>query len=211
MTIYLYIKTHNKTGLKYLGKTTQKDPHKYTGSGKYWIDHLNKHGYDYTTNILLECQTNEEIQKWGLYYSNLFDVVNAKNEKGKKLWANLKPEFGDGDDPETSRRRALRRVADGSHNFLREKNPNAQRLANGTHNLLGKNNPVHALYETNSHYVQSEEFSKFMSKVQRKELEKGNHPLQKGNRPKAKCPHCGKEGDAYILKRWHFDKCKLAS
>jgi len=33
MTIYLYKKTHNQTGFKYLGKTNSKDPHKYKGSG----------------------------------------------------------------------------------------------------------------------------------------------------------------------------------
>jgi len=33
--IYLYKKTHNETGLQYLGKTI-RDPHKYPGSGLYW-------------------------------------------------------------------------------------------------------------------------------------------------------------------------------
>lgn len=209
MNIYLYIKTHNKTGLKYLGKTVQKDPHKYPGSGKFWTNHLTKHGYDYTTEILRECQSNSELQEWGLYYSNLYDVVNAKDETGKKIWANLKPEYGDGDDPENIRQKALKRVAEGRHNFLGDSNPNSRRLAEGTHNLLGENNPVHALYAIGSHYVQTEEFSKFMSEVQKKELAKGVHPLQKGNRPKGTCPHCGKEGDLYVMKRWHFDKCKL--
>ena len=26
--------------------------------------------------------------------------------------------------------------------------------------------------------------------------------------PKTICPHCGKEGGVYAMKRWHFDKCK---
>ena len=45
MIIYLYVKTHRKTGLKYLGKT-KKDPFVYQGSGVHWKNHLNKHGYD---------------------------------------------------------------------------------------------------------------------------------------------------------------------
>lgn len=90
MTIYLYIKTHNKTGLKYLGQTKAKDPHKYSGSGTYWKLHLNKHGYDYTTEIIKECQNKAEIKEWGLYYSNLWNIVES-NE-----WANLKEEQGDG-------------------------------------------------------------------------------------------------------------------
>jgi hypothetical protein len=27
-------------------------------------------------------------------------------------------------------------------------------------------------------------------------------------KPKITCPHCGKEGGAGIMKRWHFDNCK---
>ena len=90
MTIYLYVKTHAITGLKYLGKTKQKDPHEYLGSGTYWLRHLKTHGAAYTTEILQECQTNEEIKSWGLHYSELWDIVKSKE------WANLKPEAGDG-------------------------------------------------------------------------------------------------------------------
>jgi hypothetical protein len=87
---YLYIKIHNKTGLKYLGKTEQEDPCKYEGSGKRWTLHIKKHGYDVTTQILKECHTKEEVKKWGIYYSKLYDVVKSKD------WANIVPEQGDG-------------------------------------------------------------------------------------------------------------------
>lgn len=89
MIIYLYKKTHNITGLQYLGKTTQ-NPYQYKGSGKRWIPHIKKHGYDVTTEILNECTSNEELFKWGKYYSELWDIVNDPN------WANLKPEYGEG-------------------------------------------------------------------------------------------------------------------
>jgi len=89
MTIYLYIKTHKITGLKYLGQT-KNNPYRYNGSGKYWLRHLNKHGDDHDTDILMECQTKEEVSKWGLYYSELYDVVESPE------WANLKPENGHG-------------------------------------------------------------------------------------------------------------------
>lgn len=96
MTIYLYKKTHNKTGLMYLGKTIRMDPHVYQGSGDIWKPHIKKHGYDVTTEILRECETTEELKEWGLYYSNLWNVVNERDENGNKTWANLKPEEGDG-------------------------------------------------------------------------------------------------------------------
>jgi len=90
MTIYtLYIKTHKITGLKYLGKTT-KDPFLYKGSGVRWLRHLNKHGKEHYTEILIECQSNEEVKQWGLHYSELYNVVESPE------WANLKPESGDG-------------------------------------------------------------------------------------------------------------------
>jgi len=88
--IYLYIKTHNKTGLKYLGKTNSKNPHKYKGSGKYWKLHCDKHGYDYKTEIIFVSKNADEIKQKGMFYSNLFDIVKS-NE-----WANLKEESGDG-------------------------------------------------------------------------------------------------------------------
>jgi len=89
MALYLYQKTHNETGLKYLGYTS-KDPFKYVGSGKYWIRHFKMHGKDISTVVLKECNEMAEIRKWGEYYSDLWNIIES-NE-----WANLKPESGDG-------------------------------------------------------------------------------------------------------------------
>jgi hypothetical protein len=89
MTIYLYKKTHNQTGLQYLGKT-EKDPHLYQGSGKRWLPHIKKHGNDVTTEILKECTTNDEVKEWGLYYSRLWNIVENDD------WANLTEEGGEG-------------------------------------------------------------------------------------------------------------------
>jgi hypothetical protein len=86
---YLYVKTHKKTGLKYLGQTKQ-DVVKYHGSGIYWLNHLKKHGEDHNTQILQRCYSKSALKEWGLYYSNLWSVVSSNK------WANLKPESGDG-------------------------------------------------------------------------------------------------------------------
>ena len=91
------MKTHTITGLKYLGKTTSKDPHKYSGSGKYWKRHLKKHGNLYTTEILKECQHPALVKFWGQYYSDLWNVVESDE------WANLVPEEGQGMSGETQR------------------------------------------------------------------------------------------------------------
>ena len=88
MIIYLYLKTHNKTGLKYLGQTSNPDPHRYAGSGTYWKRHLGVHGHNYTTEILRECKSQNELKEWGLYFSRLWNVAESKE------WANLKEEGG---------------------------------------------------------------------------------------------------------------------
>lgn len=91
MAIYLYVKTHNKTGLKYLGKT-ERDPYSYNGSGVYWKKHLKEHGNDISTTILFETDDEKDFKKMAEHYSKKFDVVKSKE------WANLKLEEGDGGD-----------------------------------------------------------------------------------------------------------------
>lgn len=85
----LYVKQHNVTGLRYLGYTS-KDPLKYSGSGKYWLRHLEVHGNDVTTKIIMYCADKHSLKYWGIYYSNLWNVVDSLS------WANLKLEEGSG-------------------------------------------------------------------------------------------------------------------
>lgn len=87
--IYLYLKTHNVTGLKYLGKTI-RDPFTYKGSGKHWKRHIRKHGYDVTTEILFQTEDKEELKRIGLEYSEKWKVVESEE------FANFIPEIGDG-------------------------------------------------------------------------------------------------------------------
>ena len=93
--MYLYLKTHNITGLKYLGKTV-KDPFVYRGSGVRWLNHIDKHGYDVITEILLETDDKEELKKVGLEYSEKWNIVESNK------FANLIPEQGDGGDVSSS-------------------------------------------------------------------------------------------------------------
>ena len=96
MTIYLYVKTHKTTGLKYLGKT-EKDPFLYKGSGKHWLRHLKVHGNDVETHILFRSELKSDISKMGIFYSNLFNVVESTS------WANMREESGDGGDTSSYR------------------------------------------------------------------------------------------------------------
>ncbi len=87
--IYLYLKEHKQTGMKYLGQT-KKDPFKYKGSGKYWRRHIKEHGNDVNTTILGEYNNNDDLRRAGEYYSKLWNIVDSEE------WANLRPETGDG-------------------------------------------------------------------------------------------------------------------
>jgi hypothetical protein len=95
MTIYLYVKTHNKTGLKYLGKTVQ-DPFTYLGSGYDWTDHLKEFGRSHSTEVIQECSNNKELSYWGRYYSKLWRVTTSVDDFGNRIWANRIPETGGG-------------------------------------------------------------------------------------------------------------------
>jgi hypothetical protein len=92
---YLYVKTHNQTGLKYLGQTS-RNPYNYKGSGKRWLNHITKHGNDVTTEILFETNNKIEICEQGKFYSQLWHVVTNSN------WANIVPEEGAGGDTSMS-------------------------------------------------------------------------------------------------------------
>lgn len=84
---YLYIKTHNTTGLKYFGKTT-KDPHKYRGSGKHWLSHLKMHGNNITTEIIGYFTVEEECRRVAESFSREHNIVDSKE------WANMIIENG---------------------------------------------------------------------------------------------------------------------
>ncbi len=86
--ITLYVKTHNVTGLKYFGKTTAKDAHKYRGSGKYWLRHIKKHGNDVTTTIVGVFEDVDECERVALAFSTENQIVESDN------WANFRPENG---------------------------------------------------------------------------------------------------------------------
>lgn len=84
---YLYVKTHNTTGLKYFGKTI-RDPFKYKGSGTRWLNHLRYHGNDVTTEVIGYYLTEDECKKTALLYSETHNIVESS------AWANLEPEDG---------------------------------------------------------------------------------------------------------------------
>jgi NUMOD3 motif len=211
VTIYLYVKTHNKTGLKYLGKTESKDPHKYPGSGTYWKYHLKKHGKDYSTEIIKECESIEEFTKWGLYYSNLWNVVESND------WANLKEETGDARGKLSAESR--RKIADaglgrepwnkgtkGLVGYWKGKVRSDNDKEKISHGRKGKG-LGHSRPHTNEtiEKIKSARSLQIITEDHKKKIGDANRGKPK---PKLTCPHCGLTGGASQLKQWHFDNCK---
>ena len=91
---YLMIKTHNVTGLKYLcySKKKLEQLHSYTGSGKFWLEHIKEHGIDISTEIIFQTEDYQEFKKFATELSIQLNVVESNS------WANLKLEEGDGGD-----------------------------------------------------------------------------------------------------------------
>lgn len=88
MIIYLYIKQHTVTGLKYFGKT-EKNPFKYHGSGSYWSKHVKKHGKHFIKTVEVWGFDNiEACTEFALNFSKENDIVQSTQ------WANLQEENG---------------------------------------------------------------------------------------------------------------------
>ena len=113
MTYYIYVKTHRKTGLKYLGQT-HKDPQKYRGSGVTWLAHLKEHGTEIETQILFETNDKNERNKIGRYYSDLWNVAESSD------WANRIPETGAGGGAPPGTRNAMYGVTGKDHPCSRD-------------------------------------------------------------------------------------------
>lgn len=211
MIYYLYVKTHNKTGLKYLGKTTKEDPHRYCGSGVVWSKHLKKHGRECKTDILLATEDKNELKETGIFFSKLWNIVESKE------WANLTEEKGDGIDSKTAKKLNKEKVENGKHHWQGDgslqRNIQMKRIKDGTHNLLGGEiqkrvnaekvrNGTHNFFfidrshvsENNKKMVKDGTHPFLGKKVNEKMLSEGKHPSQR--------PEC-------MAKTWEANKKRI--
>lgn len=231
-TIYLYLKTHNKTGLKYLGKTA-RNPHTYKGSGKHWLRHIEKHGYDITTEILFETTDVEEFKRVAFETSKKLNVVESEE------FANLVHEVGDGGANNVGRefsdswKENLSKSVSDTKNSLEWKETSGKHAAEKTRKTkreptwieevgkpsweIGGKKQSETKLDKNwikNHQVVCEHCSKSVSTANYKRWHGNNCFMIKkreivpysGN---VCCPHCGVEGHkSPAMSRWHFDNCK---
>jgi hypothetical protein len=197
-TIYLYLKTHNKTGLKYLGKTIHDDVDSYKGSGIRWTNHIKKHGYDVTTEILFQSDDKNEFSEFASFLSEELDIVNS-NE-----FANLCPEQGQGgttvDSPE--RREKISKALKGRKNTWIKKGINSGNVS-AVDTLTGETVRVSLEEFKSNRYVGVAIKNKNKKYAKRKPYKRTNSIVT--------CPHCGKEGAKNNMTRYHFDNCQSPS
>lgn len=233
-TIYLYLKTHNKTGLKYLGKTVQ-NPHEYRGSGLVWNRHLDKHGDDVTTEILFKTKEMKEFKEVALEYSKKWNIVESKE------FANLIPEYGTGgdtsmcftDQTKEKIRTSLAKTRKGMDLFRSEETK--KKISESRKGLSFSNESKKKMSESaiKRGFIKGSGFKKGHSphnKGQNGYLSdriwinngdsnkriKIDEPIPNGwvkGKTKFKmnktrtCPHCGLTGSGSGMTRWHFDNC----
>lgn len=123
----LYVKTHNKTGFKYFGKTTRLScVHTYKGSGIHWRRHLKVHGDDYTTELLGIWQDADRLKKFAVKFCQDNNVVKSEQ------WANMVLEEG------------LQGASTGETNVAKRDDVRAKMSTNSAKNMQGikgVNNP----------------------------------------------------------------------
>ena len=191
MTIYLYLKTHNKTGMKYLGKTV-RDPFKYNGSGKRWKNHLKVHGTDITTEILFITEDEMLFRLVATAYSKLFDIVRRED------FANLVEEQGEGGDTFSGRKHK-------DSTILLMKSVKRNPISEETRKKISKTKTGVSNKITKP---RTAEHKKALS-----ESLKGKKAWNEGvsgykiNVIETVCPHCNKIGRGGGFYAWHFDNC----
>lgn len=195
---YLYIKQHSITGLKYFGKTTKNNPHKYNGSGKYWTKHLKKHGKQVNTLWVKLFTDINQLVSTALTLSDLYDITESD------YWANFKPE--NGLDGGSTSENATKRTKEGKNPFSGgsiQSKTCKKLVSENKHNFQGSfmneyllsnnihpsQNPINAertskrekeKIANGTHHFISPEFKQSQSKKQKEKVINGTHHLLSG-------------------------------
>ena len=219
----LMIKTHSKTGLKYLCYTQKEDHISYLGSGIHWKRHLKQHGKDIKTEVIFESENYDEFVKVAKETSVSLNVVEDNS------WANLKIEEGEGGDTVSSKRWITNGIDDKYHPINQEL-PNGWKL--GRTNCVFNQKEFQKNMSKRGHAKQTYEIRK-LAAAKATETKKLNNTfpdisgdknptkldsvkkklkIAVENRPYIKCPNCNKEGrHSPGMFRFHFDNCKYAN
>lgn len=205
---YLYLKTHNKTGLKYLGYTKQ-DPFKYKGSGKYWSKHLRLHGNDVTTEILFQSETIDNLSTEGSRYSKMWNIVddsgfaNLCEEDGNKMFGRANINFNGHPQSEETRQKISKNNGLGNKGKFGKDHPAAGHKMHP--------NFKDALVKARAAMAGKDVWNKGkvgLYKASDETKLKMSISLKGKKQETVSCPHCNKSGGKPAMIRFHFSKCK---
>lgn len=235
---YLYVKTHNITGLKYFGKTVS-NPFVYKGSGKVWRRHIEKHGNDVYTEVIGFFENEDECKKIALEFSVKNNIVDSSE------WANLVNENGiDGlvytDEMREIRRKSSlsmvnngthplcgdfqkNRVKSGKHHLLggeiqkkHARDNNLKRIANGNHHFVGGELNKQRVANGTHHFIggkiQMESAKKRIVEIKELLGSWRDKMFKEGTHPtqiKKICPFCNKEENVALFARYHGENCRM--
>jgi HNH endonuclease len=105
-------------------------------------------------------------------------------------------------------RQAKKRVSNGTHNFIGGKLIK-KLVQEGKHPAQKQENRIMqrernlSLSKEGKHPWQNPDIARYREK---KKAEEGHHNFQ--NPETIECPHCGKIGKGFVMRRWHLDNCK---
>ena len=227
--IYLYIKQHSITGLKYFGKTTKSNPFSYNGSGKYWQLHINKHGKEHIQTLDIYGFDNQDLcTEFALKFSKDNNIVESDK------WANLREENGlDGlltghkfsdetkekwsfqrkglNNPFHGRKHseeAKAKMSQNSHNIDKQNGMFGKKHKDSTKELLIEAWKIRKLtHKPDSKFIHHW-IGKNQSEIHKKKIgDKNRGKIH----PKIDCPHCSVKSSIANFKRWHGDNCKNKS
>ena len=194
----IYIKTCNHCGLKYFGKSTQKNVNKYKGSGTYWKNHLKKHKCNFKTFIIKNFNNKQQCMDFCMWFSTINNIVKSNK------WANLTDETGigggtvKGEKHHYYGKKRSKEVRLKISNTLQGFNHSKETRENMSKNRMGINNSMYGKKH-------SEETKQ---KMRKPKSEEHKQKLRK-QKPKYKCNYCKKEiGGKGNLKQ-HEKKCKI--
>lgn len=222
---FLYIKQHSVTGMKYFGKTTKSEKfllESYSGSGTYWLRHINKHGATHVTTIWYKLFSDlPELVAFAEKFSDENNIVKSA------AWANCKSENGlAGGDNGIFNKGKTRSSPPWNKGLPKELNPRTgKKLAART-----AEHSANIAIAKQGHTPWNKGLTG-LSTAWNKGLVGAANPLTNRTRPprdlawSAKiaeankgvprprdtvvCPHCGKAGDKSLMTRWHFTNCKV--
>lgn len=230
----LMVKTHLKSGLKYLcyTRTDGMEYDNYKGSGILWKKHLKKYGDNIKTELIFETTDKDEFRKVAIEKSIEFNIVNS-NE-----WANLKIEEGDGGDTVSNKRW----ITDGNvDKYINKDLPIPEGWQTGRSHCIFNDSNIQKEFckrvdlDKRGNSIKeawnSGKFNKrdhsacgikgllnpacrpeIRKKISEAALSQSTERSQRmkitmDNLPEYECPHCKKIGK-YNMFKWHFDNCK---